>query len=239
MGTNPNFTVRFYVRTTKTQGGDSPTPLRVKVWVSDTKSYLYFSTKTTTTKRIWADFATDGTPSAGADPVLVKVVDAYKMATQLVMSAAIANNRIKDMTSDEMSLRVDAVVSCIQKRQADGFARPILIFTTPQYVPTCKECLFCGATCKAKWDNALLSGIASDVALYNGQCSMFQLNPAPDGNPMNTVFGRFLMNALIVKESNPELTMEEACKVVQDDMLSALQNVRYKQKGCKDNGNNE
>lgn len=213
MGTNPNYTVRFYVRTTKTQGGDSPTPLRVKVWVSDTKSYLYYSTSTTTTKRIWADFANDGTPSPNADPALVKVVDTYKTATQLVMASAIANERIKEMTSESLSLRVDAVVTYLKMRQDHKNLPPLLVFTTPINVPLCQNCIHCGEVCSAKWDSKLQASTASDVALCKSTCPKRKAKEDAITAIPNAIGKALMRNASIEMQCFPELTEENAVAI--------------------------
>lgn len=237
MGTNPNFTVRFYVRTTKTQGGDSPTPLRVKVWVSDTKSYLYFSTKVTTTKRIWADFSTDGSPSAGADPALVKVVDAYKAATQLVISAAIANDRIKELTSEQLSLRIDAVVAYIQKQQQDKSHHPLLVFTTPLNVPTCEDCKFRATTCKASWKNEDETDIAPDLALYQRVCLKRELNE--DADPRLKFFDGIFNNAKIIQNLMPSTNDTQALALAFQDLVHYYKESKKGKQKDSGNGNKE
>lgn len=214
MNHNPNFTVRFYVRTTKTQGGDSLTPLRVKVWISGTKSYLYYSTKVSTTKRIWADFASDGTPSPGADPTLTKVVDTYKTATNLIVSSAIANDRIKELTSEQLSLRIDAVVAYMEKQQEEHPQRPILVFSTPHNSPFCMECCHCGTKCKAKWQSEDERDIAPDLTLYGNKCPHFKTKR--DISILDWILARVVSQ----KTDHPELSTEVLlCETARDCLI--------------------
>lgn len=235
MQLNPSFSVRFYVRTTKTQGGDSPTPLRAKVWIAGTKSYLYFSTKVTTTKRMWADFSTDGTPSAGADPDLVKSVDFYKTAAQLVMSSAIANGRLELLTSEILTLRVQSIVALLEKQLKNpDITTPILIFTTPRNVPTCADCIYRGgdAFCKAPWQTDAEKDMATDLALYNKKCSMHHIQPTTDEN----ILSRMLILA-IAKIQQEGLSVEEALKATSAPMVAYLKRLDAEKEDS--NGNKE
>ena len=173
MPTNPHFVVRFFVRTTKTQDADSPTPLRAKVWLSHSKQYYYVSTNQQTTQRKFSLITGEGAPRYGADPELVKIVDRYKAAIQFVISAAIVNNRVNSLTSEELTARVNLVADRM-KRNEDFYLsepEPILVYTSPRYVPLCDSCVFKGKTCRANFEEEI-KDMAPDHALFSGVCPM-------------------------------------------------------------------
>jgi hypothetical protein len=107
----PSYSIRFYIRINKKQRGDTLTPLRLKVWVAATKSYLYSTTTIKVTPNQWKHFNPKGMSSITADPAIAREVYAYLAVAQLVVSATIVNNRIMTLTSDEFSLLVNKIVS--------------------------------------------------------------------------------------------------------------------------------
>lgn len=148
---NPGFSVRFYIRPPKGGKSDTPTPLRLKVWISATKGYLYLSTNAAITPRQFSAFAADGTPSPNADPQLIKIVDTYRAAVQLVISGAIVNGKIPTLTSKELESRVAGVIGRMEANAKSGVWQPITPFAEPVSVQTCAGCLFCGHECRAPW----------------------------------------------------------------------------------------
>lgn len=205
---NPLFAVRFYIRSKGTQGDDSPTALRARVWVGATKAYLYLTTKGITTKRKWSVFAPDGTTkSISADPELLRIVDLYRAATQLVMSGAVANNKLDTLTSDELTRRVDAIVTCMEKQQRDKTSNPILVYTSPFNVPKCNGCVFRGAKCKATWQTDTDTAVAPDMALYTNECIKRKEGTMCKSDEWVDIFFPMVMAA---KLDHPEFSMNEA-----------------------------
>lgn len=123
MTLNPGFRVRFYIRPPRKGRSYTPTPLRLKVWISATKGYLYLSTNAAITPRQFSAFASDGTPSQNADPLLKKIVDTYRAAVQFVICGAIVNGKITTLTSQELEIRVESVITRMEANAKSGFCR--------------------------------------------------------------------------------------------------------------------
>lgn len=195
MTTNPGFSVRFYIRPPRKGISDTPTPLRLKVWISATKGYLYLSTNAAITPRQFSAFAADGTPSQNADPQLTKIVDTYRAAVQLVISGAIVNGKIATLTSKGLESRVAGVIGRMEANAKGGVWHPITPFADPLSVQTCAECLFCGHECRAPWLYEFERERAAEVADYNGICInrstrtpkgiMWQPNPKREPEPFD------------------------------------------------------
>lgn len=193
---NPGFSVRFYIRPPKGGKSDTPTPLRLKVWISATKGYLYLSTNAAITPRQFSAFAADGTPSPNADPQLIKIVDTYRAAVQLVISGAIVNGKIPTLTSKELESRVAGVIGRMEANAKSGVWQPITPFAEPVSVQTCAGCLFCGHECRAPWIYQHEADRAAEFADYNGICInrstrtpkgiMWQPNPKREPEPFDT-----------------------------------------------------
>lgn len=169
---SPKFSVRFYIRTKQSKRGEELTPLRIKVWVGATKSYLYMPTDIQVTPWQWSAFASDGTPTTAADPKLAKAVDRYHKAATMVISSAIVNNRINTLTSAAMKMRVDGVKTRMEANEKSGANQTIMVFAAPSNVPTCAGCAFGGDKCRAPWIYDFEADTAPDLAAFNGLCRM-------------------------------------------------------------------
>jgi hypothetical protein len=171
----PSYSIRFYIRINKKQRGDTLTPLRLKVWITDTKSYLYVSTPVSVTPNQWKAFDTEGNPGATADPAIAREVDTYRAAAQLVLSSAIVNNRVSTLTSEYLKRRVDGVVGRMKANKEHGVNQPIMVFCSPKDVSVCEGCKYRNDVCAAPWSfGALEADTAADFAAYNGACRMKQ-----------------------------------------------------------------
>lgn len=166
----PNYLVRFYIRISQTQRGDTPTPLRLRVWIGAQKRSLYATTETTITPRQWAYFDTEGNPKPGAEPRLIREIDSYKTAANLVITAAVERGRIDSMTSQEFKRRIDGVKTRLDLNNKQEKQWPIKPLATPLEVETCANCVFRGIECRAPWSYTAEADSAPEFAAFNGMC---------------------------------------------------------------------
>lgn len=192
---NPGFSVRFFIRPRHKVGTptDTLTPLRLKVWIGATKRYLYLSTNAEITPNQFKAFASDGTPSKVADPELTRIVDLYRMATHYVVSGAIVNNQIDNLTSALLQSRVEGVITRIKANQKTKHWQKIIPFASPNHIGVCRGCIFASTECRAPWIYQREADQAAEYAVYNGLCQnrcvktdrgyMFQPNPNYEPKP--------------------------------------------------------
>ena len=167
---NPGYYVQFYIRPPQKDRLNKPTPLRLKAWISATKSYLFLSTDIKVTPLQFDNFNSYGIPSKNADPDITKVIDRYRAAANLVLSGAIVNGKIMNLTSEEFKSRVEGVIGRMQANEQNEIFQPITPFATPESVKTCKGCLFCGKVCSAPWPFEMEAERAAELADFNGVC---------------------------------------------------------------------
>ncbi len=203
----PTFHTRFYIRTKQSKRGEEFTPLRLKVWVSATKSYLYLSTNLSVSPWQWSAFASDGTPGTSADPKLAKSVDRYRAAVSLVVSSAIVNNRIHAITSADFKSKVEGVISRMEANERSGNNQTIVVYASPNDVPTCAGCVFRSSVCRAPWSYQQERDFAPEAAAFNGICrkrvsgGLWQPNPNKPGEPMP----ERLLNAIKAQNEREEV----------------------------------
>lgn len=146
---NPGYSVRFFIRATKRQKGTTPAPIRVRVWISAKKQFLYISTPYTTTPNQWAYFGSDGTAYAGADPTTIRIVDTYRAAVGLVLNHCAAAGTITDLSSEKLKRLVEGVLYMMSRRKV--YNRAPIVGTKPTDVALCSGCAFCADQCRAPW----------------------------------------------------------------------------------------
>ncbi len=167
---DPSYSVRFYIRPISKEPRTNPTPLRMKVWIGAQKGFIYLSTDVLLTPAQWSPFSTNGKPNSGADPKIAAQIDTWKAAAQLVLSSAVVNNTISDMTSEYFKRRVIGVVGRMRANQATGSNQPINVGAAPVEVKTCIGCDFCGDRCNAPGLYDYQRDTAAEFAAYNGLC---------------------------------------------------------------------
>lgn len=171
MGTipDPSYSVRFYIRPTSKEPRVNPTPLRMKVWIGAQKGFIYLSTDVLITPAQWSAFSTNGQPNVGADPHIAAEVDTWKAAAQLVLSSAVVNNTISEITSEYFKRRVTGVVGRMRANRESGAKQPIIVGASPLEVKVCAGCDFCAEKCRADIYEAERD-VAAEFAAYNGFC---------------------------------------------------------------------
>lgn len=145
MAQNADYSARFYIRATKSQKADTVAPLRLRIYVAAQKGHLYLPTHLRTTPAVWSKFQSDGTPRIGADPQLLKKIDAIKAAIGLAINHAAIAGTLTDLTSVRLGQMVDAIC------RMDAESLPPVIGITPRALVICLQCDFCGDQCRAPW----------------------------------------------------------------------------------------
>lgn len=149
MTTNPNYSVRFLLRTDRAAKDEVLTttaPLRVRVWIASRKEFLYLSTPHKIARLKWMDFRSDGTPKVGADPTITRIVDGLRAAVGFAVNYAIATGQIDTLTSDQLKRLVDSVAWMMQRQE-----RAPIVGTRPTDLDICRRCAFRGERCRAPW----------------------------------------------------------------------------------------
>lgn len=219
MGTpNPGYSVQFYIRPPQKDRLNKPTQLRLKAWISATKSYLFLSTDIKVTPLQFDSFNSYGIPSKNADPDITKVIDRYRAAANLVLSGAIVNGKIMSLTSEEFKSRVEGVIVRMNANEQSGVFQPITPFATPESVKTCKGCVFCGRECSAPWLFDAEAERAAELADFNRICRervividdnkpLWQPNPNVTPQPIESV--NLLASAEDIIAKRKEATNEQ------------------------------
>lgn len=185
------YSVRFYISPQKKRNREEFTPLRLKVWITTTQSYLYCPTDIKVTPLQWSAFSSDGTPTASALPKLAKRVTRWREAANLVLAYAAANKRLDTLTSEEFGRKTEGVKTLMELNQEQKINQPIVLFSTPMQVATCVGCIFRDTKqCAAPWNYEQQNEFATDAAAFNGLCSMrvnedanYQPNPKRPPQP--------------------------------------------------------
>lgn len=147
---NPDFSVRFLLRADRSRKEEIITkamPLRVRVWIASRKDFLYFTSPFRISRLKWVAFNSNGTPKAGADPEVIKIMESLRMAVGLAVNYSIAAGMAASMTSDQLKNIVDGLLWMIGFRDE----RAPMIGTSPLDISICAKCIFRGQRCRAAW----------------------------------------------------------------------------------------
>lgn len=168
---NKDLSVRFYIRpSARSNDLDTPTPLRLKVWIAQEKRYIYSTTDVVVTPRQWKQFTFEGKPTNSADPKIARQIKDWVDAAFIFTSCALAYNRVSDLTSELFLRRLHGIVGRIRTTRETGVPQPIFVFMPPTLTPICKDCVFCEKRCKAPWFIEAEVDAAADFAIFNGFC---------------------------------------------------------------------
>lgn len=200
---DPYYSVRFFIRATKRQRGDTPAPLRIRVWIRAQKSLIYLSTSDKVTPDQWKYFQPDGTPLKGADPKIANIVNQWRAAANVVLTEAVLNNRIDTITSEIFKFKVEAVKNRIEINEKSGQDRPIIVFESPEKIETCAGCIFRDETCRAPWSSNREREHAPELAAFNAMCRMRvseegKYHPTPSREPQEGINEKLAIAAIRV-----------------------------------------
>lgn len=178
---SPTYSVRFFIRASR--GREELTPLRVKVWITALKKYVYVSTDVSITPNQFNEFSSDGTPTSQALPLVAWSVNNWRIAVNIVVADIIERGRMNELTNEIISQRSKFIV---------GHIRENAKISTPMVVKTCDACVFRASLCRAPWpveaseeaayyaDAANMCNYRTLIAALIGDTPYFLWQPNPD-----------------------------------------------------------